>query len=195
MDAKTIATLLVTVLLAGVGYAVTYRNTLRLTKRKERLDRVDRQLREFYGPLYALTESADKAWRAFRLQIGRPSGPFWGTDPGPTDEERAAWRLWMQHVLMPLNIRIETVIVERADLLEGSEMPGYLLDLLAHIAAYKAVLKGWEGGDYSRHISVIDYPDAVTHYAKHEYLKLKALQQSLIGPVAPDAAHSAQRRD
>lgn len=78
-------------------------------------------------------------------------------------------------------------MVERSDLLEGDEMPGCLLDLLAHIAAYKAVLKSWEGGDYSRHISVLDYPDAVNDYAKREYLKLKGLQQTLIGAVAPDA--------
>ena len=187
MDAKTLATLAVTILVALAGYAVTYRNTLRLTKRKERLERVDRQLREFYGPLYALTESADKSWRAFRLQVGRPTGSFWNATPPPNDHERAAWRLWMTHVLMPLNTRIESVIVDKADLLEGNEMPACLLDLLAHIAAYKAVLKSWETGDYSRHLSVIDYPDEVSRYAKREYLRLKSFQQSLIGIVEPDA--------
>ena len=187
MDTKTLATLSVTLLLGVAGYFATYFNTLRLTRRKERLERVDRQLREFYGPLYALTEGADKSWRAFRLQIGRPSGSFWDAMPPPSEEERAAWRLWMSHVLMPLNVRIEAVIVDHAELLEGDEMPGCLLDLLAHIAAYKAVLRAWEGGDYSRHISVIDYPNAVNDYAKREYLKLKALQQTLIGAVAPDA--------
>ena len=187
MDTKTLATLTVTLLLGVAGYVVTYFNTLRLTKRKERLDRVNRQLRELYGPLYALTEGADKSWRAFRLQIGRPSGSFWDASPPPNDDERAAWRLWMSHVLMPLNVRIETVIVEHADLLEGDEMPGCLLDLLAHIAAYKAVLKAWDHGDYARHISVIDYPDQVNDYAKREYLKLKAFQQTLIGTIAPGA--------
>lgn len=183
MDTKTIVPLLVTVLLAVTGYAVTYQNTLRLTRRKERLDRVDRQLRELYGPLYALMESADKSWRAFRVQIERPTGSFWDADTPPTEQERAAWRLWMRHVLMPLNLRIEAVLVERADLLEGNEMPASLLDLLAHIAAYKAVLRGWEEGDYSRHISVIDYPIEANRYVKREYLKLKELQQTLIGVV------------
>ena len=187
MDAKTLATLTVTILLALAGYTVTYRNTLRLTKRKERLERVDRQLRELYGPLYALTESGDKSWKAFRVQVGRPTGSFWDATPPPNEQERAAWRLWMTNVLMPVNARIESVIIEHADLLEGNEMPPCLLDLLAHFAAYQAVLKAWEAKDYSRHISVIDYPTEVNRYAKEEYLKLKALQQSLIGVVAPDA--------
>jgi hypothetical protein len=184
MDTKTFATLVVTIFLAVVGYTATYMTTLRLAKRKERLERVDRQLREYYGPLYALTESASKSWSAFRIQINRPTGSFWHTDPAPSDREKSAWRLWMQHVLMPLNLRIEMVIVEHTDLLEGPEMPACILELLAHIAAYKAVLKGWESGDYTTHISVVDYPGEVNHYAKCEYLKLKAQQQSLIGSSA-----------
>jgi hypothetical protein len=187
MDSKTLATLAVTVLLAIVGYVVTYLNTLRLARRKDRLDRIDRQLREYYGPLYALTESADKSFTAFRLQVGRPTGPFWDASQPPNEGERAAWRLWMRHVLMPLNARIETVLVERADLLEGREMPGCLLDLLAHIAAYKAVIKAWDDGDFSHHISVIDYPEEVNRYVKREYLQLKALQQTLIG-IAPTSS-------
>jgi hypothetical protein len=185
MDARTIATLLVTVAVATAGYVATYLNSLRLAQRKERLERLDRQLREFYGPLYALTQSGDRSWKAFRVQIGRPHGSFWDADPPPTDREKEAWRLWMQNVLMPLNLRIEMVLVEHAELLEGTEMPACLLDLLAHIAAYKAVLKAWEAGDFTRHLSVLDFPFEVNHYAKTTYLRLKAQQQRLIGVRAP----------
>jgi hypothetical protein len=83
-----------------------------------------------------------------------------------------------------------TVLVERADLLEGREVPGRLLDLLAHIAAYKAVIKAWNDGDFSHHISVIDYPEEVNRYVKREYLQLKALQQTLIG-IAPTSKVAA----
>jgi hypothetical protein len=181
MDTKTVVTLLVSVLLAVSGYIATYLNTLRLTKRRERLDRLDRQLRELYGPLYALTESAEKSWIAFRRQIKRPEGSFWYADPPLNEAEKAAWRLWMTHVLMPINLQIETVIVAKSDLLVGTEMPSSLLDLLAHIAAYKAVIKAWEIEDYSHHLSVIDYPAEVNVYAKRIYLDLKAQQQRLIG--------------
>ena len=72
MDTQTIATLLVTVVVATAGYVAAYLNSLRLAQRKERLERLDRQLRELYGPLYALTQSGDRSWNAFRRQIGRP---------------------------------------------------------------------------------------------------------------------------
>ncbi|MER6468031.1 hypothetical protein [Streptomyces collinus] len=47
----------VTIGLAFVGYVVTYLNGLRLTQRQERLARVNRQLSDLYGPLFALTEA------------------------------------------------------------------------------------------------------------------------------------------
>ena len=181
MDQKTVAPLVVTVLVALMGYFATYVNSVRLSQRKDRLERIDRQLREFYGPLYALTETAQRSWIAFRHQIDRPTGSFWDATPGPSNAEKAAWRLWMRHVLMPLNLRIESVLIEHADLLEGAEMPRCFLDLIAHIAAYKAVLKAWEDKDYSLHISIIDYPTEANRYIKSAYLELKTRQQELIG--------------
>jgi hypothetical protein len=181
MDQKTVAPLVVTVFVALMGYVATYLNSVRLSQRKDRLERIDRQLREFYGPLYSLTETAQRSWIAFRHQINRPSGSFWNATPPPNEAEKASWRLWMRHVLMPLNLRIESVLIEHTDLLEGPEMPGCFLDLMAHIAAYKAVLKAWEDRDYSLHLSVIDYPTEANSYIKSSYLELKTRQQKLIG--------------
>jgi hypothetical protein len=132
----------------------------------------------------SLTETAQTSWIAFRHQIGRPSGSFWDATPPPNEAEKAAWRLWMRHVLMPLNLQIETVLIEHADLLDGAEMLRSFIDLMAHIAAYKAVLKAWEDGDYSLHISVIDYPTEANRHIKSSYLELKTRQQELLGTRA-----------
>lgn len=184
MDEKTVVTLVVGAFVAALGYVATYVSNLRLTKRKERLERIDRQLRELYGPLYALLETGEKSWLAFRQQIGRPTGSFWHATPPPNDQERAAWRLWMVHVLMPINLRIEEVIADHSDLLEGPEMPACFLALMAHIASYKAVLKSWESGDLSRHLAVVNFPHDVHEYVKSCYLELKGRQQQLIGQLS-----------
>lgn len=181
MDVKTSAPLAVSIILALLGYVATYLNSLRLARRKDRIDRLDRQLRELYGPLYALTVSADKAWHAFRSQIGRPTGSFWNAAQPPSEAERNDWCLWMREVLMPINLRLETVLLEHADLLDRPEMPASFLDLLAHVASYKAVLKAWEHGDFSRYVAILDYPVAVNSYARDEYLRLKRRQQLELG--------------
>lgn len=61
----------VTIGLAFAGYAVTYLNGVRLSQRQERLARVNRQLGDFYGPLFALTEANSRTFAAF---VERPEG-------------------------------------------------------------------------------------------------------------------------
>lgn len=182
MDPNTIAALSVTVLVAGLGYLFTYFNGLRLSQRKDRLERIDRQLRELYGPLFAIDRASTRAWAAFRSRY-RPGGAFWGTASSPTEEEAAAWRLWMTEVFMPLNLEMTQIITEHADLLEESEMPDVLLDLCAHVYAYKPVIKAWELGDYSLHTSIINFPNALRHYTSESYVKLKREQARLLGKL------------
>ena len=68
-------------LVAVAGYLITYRNNLRLNERKDRLDRVTRQLSDFYGPLFATVSASQAAWEVFRNQY-RPGGAFWD-ESGP----------------------------------------------------------------------------------------------------------------
>ena len=133
------------------GYLLAYRNNLRLNQRKDRLDRITRQLGDLYGPLYALASSSAAAWLVFRSQY-RPGGAFWSSfRSAPTEDEAAAWRRWMTTVFMPLNRRLREAIVEHIDLLEEEVVPQVLLDACAHVASYEAVLQRWEEGDYTEH--------------------------------------------
>src|SRR5215203_507343 len=63
---STEAVAFVDVVVAVIGYFVTYRTNLRLAQRNDRLERINRLLSEFYGPLLALTRSSDQSWQAFR---------------------------------------------------------------------------------------------------------------------------------
>ena len=180
MDWKTIATLAVTVSLAFFGYVVTYLNNLNVSRRKERLDRINRQLKELYGPLFALSHASQIAWVSFRRQF-RPHGPFWSEDNPPTPDEAAAWRIWMQEVFMPFNVRKEQAILANSDLVDEKEMPRAFIRLCAHVAGYKIVLKKWENEDYTQNVSSINYPQEIHDYVQCEFNRLKAEQTRLIG--------------
>jgi hypothetical protein len=183
LDLATVVPLTVTVILALVGYGLTYRNNVRLEQRRAHLERVDRQLSEFYGPLFATTAAAAIAWRGFRSLVPSRAGiSFWG-DPPPSEAEAATWRLWMKEVFMPLNLKMEALIVEKADLLVEPEMPDSLLQLCAHVEAYRTVLRKWEMQDFSDHVSVVEYPYELNAYARLRYRDLKAEQQRLLGQV------------
>jgi hypothetical protein len=62
VDRKTALTSSVTVLLAFTGYVASYLYNLRLAQRKNRLERVTRQLSDLYGPLLALVSAGASSW-------------------------------------------------------------------------------------------------------------------------------------
>lgn len=180
MDLKTVITIIVSITLALVGYMFTYFNNLRLAKRKDRIDRIDRQLRDFYGPLFAIDQASTRVWKAFRTQY-RPGGRYWDPSDPPTKEEADAWRLWMKEVFMPLNLEVVKIITDHADLLEEAEMPEILLELCAHVYGYIPIMKAWESGDFSWNTSVINFPFRIRKYAEENYQNLKREQAKLLG--------------
>lgn len=183
----TEAVALVGVGAAVLGYFVTYATNLRLAQRNDRLERINRQLSEFYGPLLALTRSSGQSWQAFRKRYRPPgSESFWKCDPPPTKEDAIAWRLWMTTVFMPVHRRMMELVLERADLIEEPEMPPSLLDLCAHVNGYQAILKEWEKGEISTaredNISVVNFPgEKLAEYAATAFGRLKAEQAELLG--------------
>lgn len=181
MDNTLIITTTVTILLAITGYIFTYLNNLRLSQRKDRLDRVNRQLAELYGPMFSLVHASNIAWAGFR-KMHRPDGAYFG--PGMTENDYKEWRLWMSVVFMPINTKLYNLILEKSDLLIETEMPESLLMFCAHVAAYQAVLEKWNHKDYSEHLSVVEYPMEMNYYAKDSYIKLKSEQENLLGKAA-----------
>jgi hypothetical protein len=183
----TQAVALVGVVVAVIGYFVTYRTNLRLAQRNDRLERINRQLGDFYGPLLALTRSSGQSWQAFRKRYRPPgSESFWKSDPPPTKEDTIAWRLWMTTVFMPVHQRMMELVLNRADLIEEREMPPSLLDLCAHVNGYQAILKEWETGKISTaredNISVVNFPgEELAKYAATAFGRLKAEQAELLG--------------
>jgi hypothetical protein len=179
-----VATIVVGVLIAFIGYVVKYVNDLRLAQRKDRLDRVNRQLSELYGPLFALNAAGSRLWTEFMRLPGRRSH-VWLFEGA--DDQGKAWRLWMTTVFMPLNVEMRDAVVDHADLLRDTDsMPNCLLDLCAHVAGYETVLERWRTGDFDPqdardNTSVIDFPaDDLASYIDTAYIELKREQSELL---------------
>ncbi|MGW7008358.1 hypothetical protein ACWGCW_37610 [Streptomyces sp. NPDC054933] len=175
----------VTIALAFLGYLATYFNSLRLSQRQERLSRVNQQLSDFYGPLFALTEANSRIFRAFMERPAmRPDGqsPFAAGGEPPTDEELSEWRLWVTTVFLP-NIRaMRDIVVTKADLLVESQMPKVLLDLSAHVSGYEITAAKWANRDYTEHLSGVTFPaEELASYARESFTRLKSEQASLLG--------------
>lgn len=181
MDQTFVITTSISILLALLGYLFTWFSSHRSNQQKAQLERVNQQLSNLYGPLFALVESSDISWRAFRSKH-QPNSRYFSKVKPPTDEDVKAWRLWMKTVFMPINIQMYDIIQDNAELLIESDMPKCLLLLLAHVASFKAVIEKWEQNDFAEHESLVVYPsEELIDYVNGSYQKLKGEQANLIG--------------
>jgi hypothetical protein len=89
----------------------------------------------------------------------------------------------MTEVFMPMDLLMEKAIIENADLIIENEMPKSFIDLIAHIAAYKPVMRKWQEGDFSEHLSVTNYPDDLPKYVEGSYVALKNERATLLGKL------------
>jgi hypothetical protein len=171
----------VAAIVALFGAITAYANALRLARRKDRLDRINRQLGEFYGPLYALVTASNRSWDEFRNDHRPGGGAYWDQSSPPTDDEAVAWRTWITAVFMPLNRRMRDVVVTRADLITEADIPRCLLDLCAHVSAYEAILAQWERGDFHENKPPLPFPrQALNAYIPAAFSQLKLAQSELL---------------
>jgi hypothetical protein len=165
---------ILTIILAFIGYLVTFLSARMLARRRDKLRLVNRRLNEFYGPLYVASEAGDIAYRSLLKKQGK-------TQSYPIrDEDMKEWVLWMTTIFMPLNDVREKVIIEKAYLIIEERMPQCLLDFVTHVVGYKAVLAKWGDGDYSERRSTIGWPPEFDVYVKRSYAALKAEQTELL---------------
>lgn len=177
-EAKTVA---FAILSGVVGFLAKGVYDLWTARRKDRLERVNQQLKLFYGPLYALNQAGSLAWASFRSRT-RPGGAFFGTDPPPNTEELEAWRLWMQTVFQPIHDEMLSIITKNADLLIEGDLPKPLQLFCAHVAAYKVVFERWRNKDFSEYTSVLNYPTIeMATYLESSFKYLKSEQAHLLG--------------
>jgi hypothetical protein len=177
-EAKTVAF----ALLSGVvGFLAKGVYDLWTARRKDRLERVNQQLKLLYGPLYALNQASNLAWAAFRGRT-RPGGSFFGKSPPPSNEELEAWRRWMLTVFEPIHEEMLSIITKNADLLIESDLPEPIQLFCAHVAAYKVVFERWRKNDFAEHTSVLNYPtEEMAAYLLSSFSYLKSEQARLLG--------------
>jgi hypothetical protein len=168
------AAILVAVLAASLSYA----QARRLQRRQARLSRLNAQLEELYGPLYATLEASHIAYSRL-LDTLRP-GQSTLFDPDalpPSDEELRIFRRWVEVVSHPRAIRAYEIIISKAHLLIEDEMPRCLLQFLAHKAGYDVLTQRWKEGDFSEHLSVVRHPgDELYDYLRRSFTHLKGEQ-------------------
>jgi len=153
----------VTIVLALVGYFVTYLNNLRLARRADRLTYITSQIRDFYGPLYVITQTSRVLYDAFRIESQGRHGI----------DADLMWRTWAQAVFIPMNAELERVITTKSYLIREAQMHPALLRFCAHSAACRALSAQWAQNDFRSVHPSIQFPEELDKYAIASYQSLR----------------------
>jgi hypothetical protein len=86
----------------------------------------------------------------------------------------------MQNVFMPINERLEGLVVNQSHLLIADEMPPSLLALCTHVEAYRGVVAEWRVGHFTHSTAPVNYPTDVLTEARRWYAELKRQQVALV---------------
>jgi len=107
----------------------------------------------------------------------------------PTIEQVDKWRLWMTTVCQPLNVEMETRIINNSQLILGRRMPRAFKDLITHAKAFKAVIATWKESDrqdqraytsrFNNTVAGLSYPTSVRECVERVYDGLKERQEHL----------------
>jgi hypothetical protein len=176
-----------TILVAIITYALTYVSNRRLSLWQKRLERTNSQLKEFYGPLYALSETSNRTWKLLSEKYGHSRERIAREDNGDL------WVVWITDVFQPINRKMSGIIVDHADLLRGDSMPEYLLNFCAHTSGYDAVIKRWESGNRTEMFSIANWPKDLGEHLEASFTKLKEEQQDLLNRITKASRWKTRR--
>jgi hypothetical protein len=141
---KAIATsIIVAIATAVIGYTVSFVDG----HRKAQIQEVDKQIEKLYGPLYAYAVASRRAWEDLSGKY-RPEKPlYFDDDDMPSAQLIEIWRRWIREVFMPMNVKMESAIIDNAQLLDGNKIYPCFLDLISHVESYKATIASWKDTD------------------------------------------------
>jgi hypothetical protein len=108
----------VAVATAVIGYAVSFIDE----HRKNQIQRVNTQIEKLYGPLYAYSIANKRAWTELHKKYRSGKTYFFNDQDKPSAEQVEVWRRWMKTVFMPINLKMESAIIENAQLLDGNRV-------------------------------------------------------------------------
>lgn len=159
--------------IAGAALTQTFgslRNRSRRRKDAE-LTFVESQIRDLYGPLYALSRANQHTYDKFKAANEEVIHAL-ASGVTLSGEAAKTWKLWTDNVFQPGNRRIMDVILRGAHLFRTAEMPEIVLQFVAHVESYEALISTFEETGLSIPNQIIPFPEGFAEYVADEYKKV-----------------------
>ena len=181
--ANPLENIAISILVATAGAVIAYVSAIAAESRRRRLDRIDQQIRELYGPLLILAITNDGAWIAFEKSAENMPGSldqyysrFWRMET----PEQTHWRNWVEHVFTPLNDEMTQTIKKHAHLVDGRSFPETFAVLAGHLGGVKAMVAEWNAGQFNLFGPPERYPKALRKDVEDAFNRCLRRQSDLL---------------
>ncbi|MCX4768963.1 hypothetical protein [Streptomyces sp. NBC_01285] len=168
------------ILIAVIAYWLNHHGEKRRAMHQAKLEWVNKQLRELYGPLLVMADVNETAWKEYKNRH-LPDGSQRRRSQSLTEEEARRWKIWVITVFAPAALRARDTVVEHGDLVIEKEIPRVLLDFCSHAASLEVLIAEWNSSQEADDLLVRHPGDDFAKYARASYANLKVVQSKLLG--------------
>lgn len=166
--------------LAILTYSLNERARRHAQRDEARLRFLEAQLRDLYGPLYAITKANQLVYKKFVEHYPYIIQKIIST--GTIDgEEAKIWIRWNANVFQPANLRVRDIIERNAHLFTSAQMPEHIVSFLAHVENYQAVMQDIMPGEKILRDKLIPYPKNFADHVETQYKLVARSHGALIG--------------
>jgi len=165
---KSLFIIAITSVVAVIGYFAKYFIEKHFQKQNKKLEYIDKQINEFYGPLYILLKTGKSI---FGNLISKNNSALSFIVNNSVD-----WQLWIKNVFIPMNLKIEKLILEKGYLMIEDTSNDYFDDFMIHSSKYKILAEKWNQNDFSRCHTDKAFPSKLIKYSEDSLNKLRNKQ-------------------
>ncbi|MFI5650433.1 hypothetical protein ACIA71_04385 [Streptomyces anulatus] len=167
------------VLIAVLAYWLNRRGERIRAVHQAKLEWVNSQLKNLYGPLLVLADVNETAWKEYKSRY-LPEDISQRRSQALTEQESRHWKTWMVTVFAPAALRARDKIVEHGDLIIEKEVPRVLLDYCSHAASLEVLLAEWDSPEEAKDLLVRHPGSDFVKYVRASYATLKETQSTLL---------------
>lgn len=189
VDGRKIPMMIIGGVVAGMIAALFALST---TLKARALDRLDRQIKELYGPLDSRIATNTSYWLKFCEENCPNGGTFFGEGPS-APRDVALWRSYITSSGLPDVKNMSELIESHGDLIVGDKLPPSFAQLTDHRKAYELLVAKWASapptctGNYadcdvlfaSANVATTPWPSALSACVSQQLAELRRARTAL----------------
>ena len=167
-----------------ISYLLSRRKDQKLESQKMKLQYLNGQISEFYGPIYSILLENDRIRQLIQDQFERKT--IFEAGKELNKDEQEIWVHYLENYLIPNNRKIIDILINKIHLLQGYSFPSIYREWIDHALGYEVLHKQYKdvGRKYGFH-SISNFPSEFRTEIVNTMSQLKKKQFEIVNLELP----------